>query len=30
MPVVGFLNTAAAHDYKRQLAAFLKGLAESG
>ena len=30
MPVVGFLNAAAQQDYKRQLAAFLKGLAESG
>ena len=30
MPVVGFLNTAAPQDYKRQLAAFLKGLGETG
>jgi putative ABC transport system substrate-binding protein len=29
-PVVGFLNTAAPQDYKRQLAAFLKGLSEAG
>ena len=29
-PVVGFVNAAAQQDYKRQLAAFLKGLAESG
>jgi putative ABC transport system substrate-binding protein len=29
-PVVGFINAAAQQDYKRQLAAFLKGLAESG
>jgi putative ABC transport system substrate-binding protein len=30
MPVIGFLNAAAAHDYARPLAAFLKGLSESG
>lgn len=30
MPVVGFLNTAAPQDYKRQLAAFHKGLGEAG
>ena len=30
MPVVGFLNAAAPQDYKRQLAAFLKGLGETG
>jgi putative tryptophan/tyrosine transport system substrate-binding protein len=30
MPVVGFINAAAAQDYKRQLAAFLKGLGETG
>ena len=30
LPVVGFLNTAAPQDYKRQLAAFLKGLGETG
>jgi putative ABC transport system substrate-binding protein len=29
MPVVGFINAATQQDYKRQLAAFLKGLAES-
>jgi putative ABC transport system substrate-binding protein len=30
MPVVGFINAAAPQNYKRQLAAFLNGLAESG
>jgi len=30
MPAVGFLNTAAPQDYKRQVAAFLKGLGETG
>ena len=30
MPVVGFINAAAPQDYKRQLAAFLKGLGETG
>jgi putative ABC transport system substrate-binding protein len=30
MPVVGFLNAAAPHDYKREQAAFLKGLGEAG
>jgi hypothetical protein len=29
MPAVGFLNTAAPQDYKRQVAAFLKGLGEN-
>lgn len=29
-PVVGFLNTASAKGYTRELAAFLKGLGESG
>jgi putative tryptophan/tyrosine transport system substrate-binding protein len=29
-PVVGFINAASAHNYTRQLAAFLKGLAETG
>ena len=30
MPVIGFLNAASAKDYTRQLAAFLKGLGETG
>ena len=30
MPVVGFINAASAQNYTRQLAAFLKGLGESG
>jgi putative tryptophan/tyrosine transport system substrate-binding protein len=30
IPVVGFINPASAQNYTRQLAAFLKGLAESG
>jgi putative ABC transport system substrate-binding protein len=30
LPVVGFLNAASAQNYIRQLAAFLKGLGESG
>jgi putative tryptophan/tyrosine transport system substrate-binding protein len=30
LPVVGFINAAAQQDYKRQLAAFLKGLGETG
>jgi putative ABC transport system substrate-binding protein len=30
MPVVGFLNAASAQVYTRQLAAFLKGLSETG
>ena len=30
MPVVGFVNMASAKDYTRQLAAFLKGLSETG
>ena len=30
MPVVGFLNASSAKDYTRQLAAFLKGLGETG
>jgi putative tryptophan/tyrosine transport system substrate-binding protein len=30
MPVVGFINAASAESYKRQVAAFLKGLAQSG
>jgi hypothetical protein len=30
MPVVGFINAAAAQSYKQQLAAFLKGLEETG
>ena len=30
LPVVGFLNAASAQNYARQLAAFLKGLGESG
>ena len=30
MPVVGFVNGASAKDYTRQLAAFLKGLSETG
>jgi putative ABC transport system substrate-binding protein len=30
MPVIGFINAAALQDYKRQLAAFLKGLGETG
>jgi putative tryptophan/tyrosine transport system substrate-binding protein len=29
-PVVGFINAASAHNYTRQLTAFLKGLAETG
>ena len=30
MPVIGFINAAAQQDYKPQLAAFLKGLDETG
>jgi putative tryptophan/tyrosine transport system substrate-binding protein len=30
MPVIGFINAAAQQDYKQQLAAFLKGLGETG
>jgi putative ABC transport system substrate-binding protein len=30
MPVVGFINAAAAQSYKQQLSAFLKGLSEAG
>jgi len=30
MPVVGFLNAASPQNYARQLAAFLKGLGETG
>jgi len=30
MPVVGFINLASAQNYKRQVAAFLKGLNETG
>ena len=30
IPVVGFINAASAQNYRRQLAAFLKGLGESG
>jgi putative ABC transport system substrate-binding protein len=30
MPVVGFINAAAAQNYKRQVAAFLNGLQEAG
>jgi putative ABC transport system substrate-binding protein len=30
MPVVGFINGASAKDYTQQLAAFLKGLSETG
>ncbi len=30
MPVVGFINAASAESYKRQLAAFLRGLREMG
>src|SRR5260221_10607126 len=30
MPVVGFINAASAQRYKRQLAAFLRGLREMG
>jgi putative ABC transport system substrate-binding protein len=30
MPVVGFVNAASPHGYARQLAAFLKGLGETG
>ena len=30
MPVVGFINAAAAQSYKQQLTAFLKGLEEAG
>jgi putative ABC transport system substrate-binding protein len=30
MPVVGFINAAAAQRYKQQLSAFLKGLSEAG
>ncbi|MGC1843390.1 MAG: ABC transporter substrate-binding protein, partial [Pseudolabrys sp.] len=30
MPVVGFINAASAKNYTRQLAAFLKGLSETG
>jgi len=29
-PVVGFINAASAENYKRQVAAFLKGLAQNG
>ena len=30
MPVIGFINSASAQSYTRQLAAFLKGLSEAG
>jgi ABC-type uncharacterized transport system substrate-binding protein len=30
MPVVGFINAASAENYKRQVATFLKGLAQNG
>src|SRR5215467_9292078 len=30
IPVVGFINAAAAQSYKQQLSAFLKGLSEAG
>ena len=30
MPVIGFINSASAQSYARQLAAFLKGLSEAG
>jgi putative tryptophan/tyrosine transport system substrate-binding protein len=30
MPIVGFINAASAQNYTRQLAAFLKGLGETG
>jgi len=30
MPVIGFINAAAAQSYKQQLSAFLKGLSEAG
>lgn len=30
MPMVGFINAASAQNYTRQLAAFHKGLAETG
>jgi putative ABC transport system substrate-binding protein len=30
MPVVGFVNAASAENYKRQVAAFLEGLAQNG
>ena len=30
LPVIGFLNVASARGYERQVAAFLKGLAETG
>ena len=30
MPVVGFINAAAAQSYKQQLSDFLKGLSEAG
>lgn len=30
MPVVGFINFTSAQNYRRQLAAFLKGLGETG
>jgi putative ABC transport system substrate-binding protein len=30
MPVIGFINAASAQSYTRQLAAFLKGLSETG
>jgi putative ABC transport system substrate-binding protein len=30
MPVIGFLNAASARGYERQVAAFLRGLAETG
>src|SRR5262245_14627289 len=30
IPVIGFINAASAQNYTRQLAAFLKGLSETG
>src|SRR5215475_15654053 len=30
MPVVGFINAASAENFKRQVAAFLEGLAQNG
>ena len=30
MPIVGFINAASAENYKRQVATFLKGLAQNG
>ena len=30
MPVIGFVNVASPQSYSRQLAAFLKGLSETG